>query len=94
MAQLVSVFQKNKTNGEIRAIVKQILHKIKVLNFLKDDIVAAIDEDGADIEDNIQYVNAKKMNCIVFVTNNLKDYRAFSDIVPTPPSKISAIVRR
>lgn len=93
IAQLVSVFQKKKTNDEIRDIVSQIMHKINILNFYADDIKTAIDEDGADIEDNIQYVNAKKMKCLVFVTNNLKDYRVFSDIVPTPPAKISTIVK-
>lgn len=93
IAQLVSVFQKKKTNDEIRDIVGQIMHKINILNFYADDIKAAIAEDGADIEDSIQYVNAKKMKCLVFVTNNLKDYRVFSDIVPTPPAKISTIVK-
>lgn len=93
IAQLVSVFQKRKTNEEIKQIVKKILAKFTIISFEKKDIETAITYDGSDIEDNIQYVISGKFNCFYFVTNNIKDYNKLGRIFPVPPSKIALIKR-
>ena len=74
MAQFISVFQKRKTNDEIRKQVKYLQTKFNLISFTEKDINKAIDEASPDIEDNIQYVLCRKMNCLHFITNNIKDY--------------------
>jgi len=93
VAQLASVFQKKKTNDEIRDILKELAHRFSILDFTKDDIAVSLKETGADIEDNIQYVISKKKKCYTFVTNNIKDYRVFGDIQVLKPKNIRMIPR-
>ena len=63
VAQLISVFQKKKTNDE------------------------ALTENGVDIEDNVQFVLARKQKCRVIITNNYKDYRLLLGAQIIKPSK-------
>ena len=93
IAQLTSVFQKKKTNREIRSIVAELMNRFTVLSFTKDDIAASLSETGADIEDNMQYIVSKKMKCYTFVTNNIKDYRVFGDIQVLKPENVKMIPR-
>lgn len=93
IAQLVSVFQKTKTNQEIIAIVKKIQAKFQLLSFVDNDITKAIEIPTTDIEDNIQYIISLKKQCFYFVTNNIKDYKEFADIQVLAPNKIRAIPR-
>ena len=55
------------------------------------DIDAALVETGADIEDNVQFVLAKKQRCYIVVTNNYKDYRFLPGIAVLRPEKIRKI---
>ena len=91
IAQLVSVFQKTKTNEQIKAIIQTLLHQFTVLSFTESDVRSIMQETAADLEDCIQYVISKKMKCAVFVTNNIKDYRTFADIQAIAPAKIRVI---
>ncbi|GHT48435.1 hypothetical protein FACS189440_12030 [Bacteroidia bacterium] len=91
VAQLVSVFQKKKSNEEIRKIVRYLLSKFTVLSFTDKDIKMSIELKGTDIEDNIQYVIGKKQSCFCFVTNNKKDYTNFLDIDVYLPKQIRLI---
>jgi predicted nucleic acid-binding protein len=91
VAQLVSVFQKKKSNNEIKTIAKQLLAKFTVLSFSDIDIRDAIALKGTDIEDNIQYVISKKHKCLRFITNNVKDYTNFVDIEVIIPQNIRLI---
>lgn len=80
VAQLVSTFQKRKTNAEIKEIVKYIQTKFSLLSFVDEDVTKALKLATADIEDNIQYVISSKMKCFYFITNNIKDYKDFTNI--------------
>jgi predicted nucleic acid-binding protein len=91
VAQLVSVFQKKKSNEEIKKIVRYLLSKFTVLSFTDKDIKMSIELKGTDIEDNIQYVIGKKQSCFCFVTNNKKDYTNFLDIDVYVPKQIRLI---
>ena len=77
IAQFVSVFQKRKTNNEIRRKVKYLQTKLNLISFTEKDIDKAIDEVSPDLEDNIQYVLCRKLKCLHFVTNNIKDYSGY-----------------
>lgn len=80
IAQLASVFQKIKTNEEIKKIIRSIIAKVNIVQFTEVDITTALGYENKDIEDNIQYVLSQKVKCLWFVTNNIKDYRAYSTI--------------
>lgn len=93
VAQLISVYQKKKKNDEIRSIVRDILHRFTIVNFTVKDIDEALTENGADIEDNVQFVLARKQKCRVIITNNYKDYRLLLGAQIIKPSKVRTIAR-
>ena len=82
IAQLVSVFQKKKTNQEIKNIVNDIMKKFTILSFTKADIEEALKSNNSDIEDAIQYVISQKFKCYYFITNNTKDYNKYVNLRP------------
>ena len=87
IAQFVSVYQKKRTNEEIRKQVKYLISKFNLVSFAEKDIETAIDGTSHDIEDNIQYVLCRKMNCGHFITNNIKDYSSFFLLNVLKPSQ-------
>jgi len=93
LAQLISTFQKKKSNDEIRRIVRELRHRFNVISFTANDIDEALNETGADIEDNVQYVLAMKQKCRIIITNNYKDYRLLLWIEATSPEKVRIIAK-
>ena len=93
VAQLISVYQKKKNNDEIRRIVRELRHRFNVIDFTARDIDEALNETGADIEENVQYVLAMKQKCRIIVTNNYKDYRLLMWIEATSPEKVKIITK-
>jgi len=93
VAQLISTYQKKKSNDEIRRIVRELMHRFNVITFTQRDIDEALNETGADIEDNVQYVLAMKQKCRIIITNNYKDYRLMLWIEATSPEKVRIISR-
>ena len=91
VAQLISVYQKKKSNAEITAVVRDLQHRFNIIDFTTKDIDAALKETGADIEDNVQFVLAKKQKCYIVVTNNYKDYRFLQGIEVLRPAKVRKI---
>lgn len=91
VAQLISVYQKKKSNAEIIAVVRDLQHRFNIIDFTAKDIDAALKETGADIEDNVQFVLAKKQKCYIVVTNNYKDYRFLQGIEVLRPAKVRKI---
>ena len=91
VAQLISVYQKKKSNEEITQVVRDLQYHFNIIDFTAKDIYAALKETGADIEDNVQFVLAKKQKCYIVVTNNYKDYRFLQGIEVLRPAKIRKI---
>ena len=91
VAQLISVYQKKKSNAEITAVVRDLHHRFNIIDFTAKDIDAALKETGADIEDNVQFVLAKKQKCYIVATNNYKDYRFLQGIEVLRPAKVRKI---
>ena len=91
VAQLISIYQKKKSNAEIIAVVRDLQHRFNIIDFTAKDIDAALKETGADIEDNVQFVLAKKQKCYIVVTNNYKDYRFLQGIEVLRPAKVRKI---
>ena len=82
---------KKKSNEEITSVVRELQHRFSIIDFTARDIDAALVETGADIEDNVQFVLAKKQRCYIVVTNNYKDYRFLPGIAVLRPEKIRKI---
>ena len=93
VAQLISMFQKKKKNDEIVRIVRDLQHRFTIVSFTVKDIDEALTETGADIEDNVQFVLARKQKCNVIITNNFKDYRLLLGAQIIKPSKVRTIAR-
>ena len=93
VAQLIALFQKKRTNEEIIHVVRQLQHRFSIIGFTGNDIEESLVETGADIEDNMQYVIAKKQKCRILVTNNIKDYRLLMGVEAIKPSKVRIISR-
>ena len=93
VAQLISVYQKKKSNEEITQVVRDLQHRFNIIDFTAKDIDAALKETGADIEDNVQFVLARKQKCRVIITNNYKDYRLLLGAQIIKPSKVRTIAR-
>lgn len=91
VAQLISMLQKKKKNEEIVSIVRDLQHRFNVIDFTNHDIDAALVETGGDIEDNVQFVLARKQKCSIIVTNNYKDYRLFYNISVVKPEEVRSI---
>ena len=91
VAQLISIYQKKKTNDEIVRIVHELQHRFNIIDFTNRDIDAALVETGGDIEDNVQFVLAQKQKCSIIVTNNYKDYRLFYNISVVKPDGVRTI---
>ena len=91
VAQLISVFQKKKKNEEIISVVRELQHRFTIIDFTNRDIDAALVETGADIEDIVQYVLARKQKCSIIITNNFKDYRLLQNIRAVRPERVRAI---
>lgn len=91
VAQLISTFQKRKSNEEIINIVRDLQHRFIIIDFTNNDINAAISATGDDIEDNVQYVLAKKQKCRIIITNNYKDYRVFQSVQVFKPINVRRI---
>ena len=87
------MFQKKHTNEEVIGIVHELQHRFTIIDFINHDIDAALVETGADIEDNVQYVLAKKQKCRIVVTNNYKDYLALQGIQVFRPTEINIDTR-
>ena len=93
IAQIISVLQKKQTNATIRKFVTYIMGKLNIISFSDEDITTALQLNGSDIEDNIQYALSKKLKCFWFITNNTKDYNSFMDIDVLSAKTVRTITR-
>ena len=77
--------------AEITHVVRDLQHRFNIIDFTNRDIDTALVETGADIEDNVQYVLARKQKCSIIITNNLKDYRLFFNVRVIKPERVRTI---
>ncbi len=91
--QVVSTLNKAKIKDDaIREELKRIMEKYTVGNFLDTDIKKGIELDSRDIEDSFQYVISQKLKCAYILTDNLKDFKRFKDVVVVNSSKVRKIL--
>ncbi|MCL2074440.1 MAG: type II toxin-antitoxin system VapC family toxin [Marinilabiliaceae bacterium] len=64
----------------------EILPKFTILDLCLSDIKAGFIHLNSDIEDNVHYVLSQKMKCNAILTNNIKDFTFFKDIIVMEPN--------
>ena len=81
IAQFISTLQHHKIDKKsVKNNVSNILAKVNIIDFTKDDIKRSLLVKENDLEDNIQYVLANKLKCGIFFTQNIKDYNTYINI--------------
>ena len=82
IAQFISTLQHHKIDKKsVKNNVSNILAKVNIIDFTKDDIDKSLSMQDNDLEDNIQYILAKKLKCGILFTQNKRHYKDYIDIV-------------
>lgn len=102
--QMVSTLSNAKRTGkkiftaeEVISEVESILKHFSLVNFDKSDIHKSIVNfttkgQTSDLEDQMQFDLSRKVGCNFIMTNNLKDFRSFTDVYVFPPKKYSSVI--
>ena len=77
--------RKKFSKDEVYHYFDKFLRKISVIEVSGNDILSAKSANGNDVEDNIHYILSKKVKCDAIVTNNIKDFSSFDNIMTIPP---------
>lgn len=98
VSQIIAKLSKSKgkwkeSNISIINKVKKILKNVYILPFDETDIENSLETDVKDLEDNIQYHLSQKIPCTILVTNNVKDYKFYSNITVLKPSEIRGAIQ-
>ena len=75
IANINYIVTKQTGAAEARKKIKELTRIIKVLPFESSIIELAIDSKFSDLEDGFQHFIAKRFNCDIILTRNIKDYR-------------------
>lgn len=83
-----------KQIGQIEAKkkVKELINSIKILPFEIESIELAVDSRFSDLEDAFQHFTAKRNDCNVIITRNIKDYKTSEIPVLTAEEFLSKIL--
>ena len=66
--------------------LEEILPKFTILDLSFSDIKISFSLLNRDVEDNVHYVLSQKMKCNAILTNDIKDFTFFKDVVVMEPS--------
>jgi predicted nucleic acid-binding protein len=76
---------------DVEIYYKFLRNKMEILDCTEKDIDSSIKLNFHDMEDNCQYIVGKKANCNVFITENYKDFKYFTDILVVNPKKYTIL---
>jgi predicted nucleic acid-binding protein len=71
--------------------IRTLVKRINILSFEHDIIELALISGFNDLEDGIQYLIAKRYNCDVIITRNIKDYKQSTIPVLTSEQFLSTL---
>lgn len=93
IAQATATLQNRIDNAKLISEIRSIVSRYEVVEFNKQDIAHAIGMSQArDIEDLYQYRMSQKVKCLYVMTNNIKDYSAFQNIIAFTPKQTRKII--
>ena len=93
ITDIVYVLRKYAEKDRIRSFALFLCKAFTIIPFCKEDIESAADLNGKDFEDDIliQIAETNSIDCIV--TNNTKDFLAFSNQVFRPDELLKTLFR-
>lgn len=93
IAQATATLQNRIDNAKLISEIRSIVSRYEVVEFNKQDIAHAIGmRQARDIEDLYQYRMSQKVKCLYVMTNNIKDYSAFQNIIAFTPKQTRKII--
>jgi hypothetical protein len=75
IANINFILSKKTNSSTARNGIKTLVSAINILPFESEMINLALETPFADFEDSIQFNIAKRYNCDVIITRNIKDYK-------------------
>ncbi len=96
--QFISILQTKKdrrkkfSRADIIKCNKIINSKFSIINLTDKEIALAEKENNEDVEDNVHFILAEKLNCSIVITNNISDFAYFRNrIVSLTPKDMGKI---
>lgn len=84
MANVAYISRKHRTKEELYEYLRELSSIFKILEMDEEQYIEALKTIVTDFEDLLQYTCAKKHNCDIIITNNIKHF-SFSELpVQTP----------
>jgi predicted nucleic acid-binding protein len=68
---------------------KYISQKFTLIDFVESDMYNSLLLDNVDIEDNIHYFLSQKKKCNIIITNDIKGFSYFYNILVIKPEQLS-----
>ena len=68
---------------------KYISQKFTLIDFTENDFSQGILLEGKDVEDNVHYFLSQKKKCNLIITNDIKGFSTFYNIVILKPAQLS-----
>ena len=75
IANINYILEKKIGAPAAKSTIKTLVKRINILSFESDIIDLALNGKFNDLEDEIQYLIAKRHECDVIITRNIKDYK-------------------
>lgn len=77
---------------EARQKIRDIVEKCQAISFTSQMTKQVLDKKiFGDLEDELQYLSAKKVNCQYLISRNISDFKKIKDIKVVPPEDFLAI---
>jgi predicted nucleic acid-binding protein len=93
IVQVVSTLSRAKvSDADIRNELRYVRERYTVVDFTNADIEQGLLLPGKDVEDGFQYAVSRKMKCRYILTDNVKDFVIFDDVVIVKPAKVRKII--
>jgi len=86
IANLAYIVRKSRSQQQLRTIIADLKLFVNVLPMTDEQLNFALQVDGKDFEDILQYECAKAFGCDVIVSRNKKDF-SFSELQVLTPSE-------
>jgi predicted nucleic acid-binding protein len=91
--QVVSTLERARIDKEeVAKEVKRLTERYELVHLAQIDIENALSYQDLDLEDCIQYELSQKVKCFYILTDNVKDFRSFKNIVVVKAKKHKSII--
>jgi predicted nucleic acid-binding protein len=91
--QVISTLERARVpKDEVAKEVKRLTERYELVQLAQTDIENALSHENLDLEDCMQYELSQKVKCFYILTDNVKDFRSFKNIVVVKAKKHKSIL--